>query len=230
MRSAKSGRPGKQRRKWGWSTQSSHPLIMGRRRKSKPLKPPFHMCNILPAPKVINNMWVVCGREIFGVLPRMQTEPRFLSLQESRRVAYIMDYHRDNVELSFLRNFDAHLQDHPTQYELTLINWKVVLASAHGAAAVEDGEGYTKPFCLLEERRMGTNGAKRGEWRPAHQFDIPPSLSLRQRWIDLLQQGTCVFAAFFVTRRQEKIFPTRRRNISCKREDERARTQDCGER
>ena len=75
--------------------------------------------------------------------------------------AYIMDYHRDNVELSFLRNFDAHLQDYLTQYELTLIKWKVVLAST---AAVEDGEGYTKPFCLLD-RRMGTNGAKRGEWR-----------------------------------------------------------------
>ena len=103
-----------------------------------------------------------------------------------------MDYHRDNVELSFLRNFDAHLQDYLTQYELTLINWKAALAST---AAVEDEEGYTKPFCLLE-RRMGTNGAKRGEWPPAHQFDIPLSLSLRRRWIDLLQQGTCVFAAF----------------------------------
>ena len=45
-----------------------------------------------------------------------------------------------------------------------------------GAAAVEDGEGYTKPFCLLE-RRIGTNGAKRGEWPPAHQFDIPLSVS-----------------------------------------------------
>ena len=67
------------------------------------------------------------------------------------------------MELSFLRNFDAHLQDHPNQYELTLINWKAVLAIT---AAVEDGEGYTKPFCLLE-RRMGTNGAKRGEWSGA---------------------------------------------------------------
>ena len=102
---------------------------------------------------------MVCGREIFGVLPgkQIELEPRFLSLRGSLRVAYIMDYHRDNVELSFLRNFDAHLQDYLTQYELTLINWKVVLAST---AAVEDGEGYTKPFCLLE-RRMGTNGAKR---------------------------------------------------------------------
>ena len=176
------------------------------------------MCNILPGPKVINNMWVVCGREIFGVLPRMQTElvdPRFLSLQWSLRVAYIMDYHRDNVELSVLRTFDAHLQDHLTQYELTLVNWKVALAST---AAVEDGEGYTKPFCLLE-RRMGTNGAKRGEWRPAHQFDIPLCLCGRDGLI--YYSSALVSLPLFMTCRHEKIFPTRRRNISCKRESER---------
>ena len=137
-------------------------------------------------------------------------------------VSYIMDYHRDNVELSFLRNFDAHLQDHPTQYELTLINWKAVLAIT---AAVEDGEGYTKPFCLLE-RRMGTNGAKRGA-QLTNLISLFPCLCGRDGLIYYSRALVslplfCDLMGKKSSQRAGGIFHARGRG--------RVRTQDCGER